>query len=403
MSSLKAAPLMAVSALLFACTASAQESGSGAASRAATIEHAQAEKAKDLHPYVPNTAERVIARLENGFFAPPVGPYPWFGSVLSGGGFAIGPGYRRPFGEDGVLNVYAGWSIKNYKTVDAHVHLPEAANGRLLFDVRARWVDAPRVSYFGLGNDSVKADRTSFDYEPLTVGLNVAVQPVWFFEVGGGADYLRVNTGPGSGAVSIEERFTSATAPGLGTDPDYVRSRVYAQLDSRDAPGYTRRGTLLRAEYSDYSQRKGDGFSFGRVDVDARQFIPVLRENWVIALRALASYTDAAAGEDVPFFLLPSLGGGSDLRSYSSFRFRDRNRLLLSGEFRWMPSHFLDMALFYDAGKVAEHRSDLDLDGMKHSYGIGARFHTPSANVLRIEYARGREGGRLVFAGGPSF
>jgi hypothetical protein len=383
-------------ALLCTCAASAQES------RVEAIENAQAEKAKDLHPYVPNAAERVIARLENGFFAPPVGAYPWFGSVLSGGGLAFGPGYRRPFAEDGVVNVFAGWSIKNYKTVDVHVHLPEAAEGRLLFDVRARWVDAPRVSYFGLGNDSVKGDRTSFDYEPLTVGFNAAVRPVRFFEAGGGIDYLRVNTGPGAGAVSIEEQFTPETAPGLGLDPKYTRSRVYAQIDSRDAPGYTRRGTLLRAEFSDYHQ-DGDGFGFNRVDLDARQFIPILRENWVIALRALASFTDAGTGEDVPYFLLPSLGGGSDLRSYSSFRFRDRNRLLLSAEFRWMPSHFLDMALFYDAGKVAEHRSDLDLNGLRYSYGIGARFHTLTANVLRIEYARGEEGGRLVFASGPSF
>ena len=389
--------MLAVALLLFPCVSSAQE-----ATRIETIEQAQAEKAKDLHPYVPNAAERAIARLQNGLFAPPVGPYPWFGSVLSGGGLALGPGYRRPFGETGVFNIFAGWSIRNYKAVDAHVHLPELGDRRVLFDVRARWTDAPRVSYFGLGNDTVRADRTTFDYEPLTVGITGAVRPVRFVEFGGGADYLRVNTGPGTSGTSIEDRFTPATAPGLGLDLKYVRARAHAEIDSRNAPGYTRHGTLLRAEYSNYRQ-DGDGFGFSRVDVDARQFIPILRENWVIAVRALLSFTDAARGEDVPYFLMPSLGGGSDLRAYSSFRFRDRNRMLLSAEYRWMPSHFLDMAFFYDAGKVAADRADLDFDGLKRSYGIGARFHTLSANVLRIEYARGDEGGRLVFAAGPSF
>jgi hypothetical protein len=397
MTGYRTAQVLAVAvALLCPCTAWAQDS------RVETIEQAQAKKAGELHPYVPNAAERLIARLENGFFAPPVGPYPWFGSVLSGGGLAIGPGYRKPFGEDGVINVFAGWSIRNYKTVDAHIHLPEAADGHLLFDVRARWVDAPRVSFFGLGNDSVRADRTSFAYEPLTAGLNVALRPVRIFEVGGGVDYLRFNMGPGVSAPSIEERFTPATAPGLGIDPEYVRGRAYAQIDSREAPGYTRRGTLLRVEYSDYRQ-DGDGFNFNRVDLDARQFVPILRENWILAFRALVSVTDAAAGEDVPFFLLPSLGGGSDLRSFSSFRFRDRNRMLVSAEYRWTAGHFLDMALFYDAGKVAADRSDLDFSDLKRSYGIGARFHTLSANVLRIEYARGDEGGRIVFSAGPSF
>ena len=388
--------MLAVVALSWPTAAPAQES------RTETIEQAQAAKAKELHPYVPNAAERMIARLENGFFAPPVGFYPWFGSVLSGGGLAAGPAFRQPFGTTGIFNISSGWSIKNYKMVDAHVHLPEAANGRLLFDVRARWVDAPRVSFFGLGNDTLRGARTSFDYEPFTAGLNAALRPAQIFEVGGGLDYLRVDTGPGTSGTSIEDAFTPDEAPGLGLDAKYLRARAYAELDSRDAPGYTRRGTLLRAEFSDYAQ-DGDGYSFNRLDFDARQFIPILRENWVIALRALVSVTDAAAGDEVPYFLMPSLGGGSDLRAYSSFRFRDRNRLLVSAEYRWTPSHFLDMAFFYDAGKVAADRSDLDFDGLKKSYGIGARFHTLSANVLRIEYARGDEGGRIVFAAGPSF
>ena len=50
----------------------------------------------------------------------------------------------------------------------------------------------------------------------------------------------------------------------------------------------------------------------------------------------------------------PSLGSGSTLRGYSSWRFRDRHAVLLSGEWRWIPSRLaLDMALFYDAGMVA--------------------------------------------------
>ena len=56
----------------------------------------------------------------------------------------------------------------------------------------------------------------------------------------------------------------------------------------------------------------------------------------------------------MPYFLLPSLGSGSTLRGYSSWRFRDRHSLLVSGEWRWIPNRMgLDMALFYDAGMVA--------------------------------------------------
>jgi hypothetical protein len=61
------------------------------------------------------------------------------------------------------------------------------------------------------------------------------------------------------------------------------------------------------------------------------------------------------------------------------------------------------MALFYDAGKVTNRRRDLDLEHLVSDWGIGARFHGPTATVLRIEAARGSDGWRLVFATGPAF
>jgi hypothetical protein len=105
----------------------------------------------------------------------------------------------------------------------------------------------------------------------------------------------------------------------------------------------------------------------------------------------------------VPYFLLPSLGSGSTLRAYSSYRFRDRHSLLANAELRWLPMTGLDMALFYDGGKVASRRDQLDFQGWKNNVGIGARFHGPFMTPVRIELAVGNEGWRLVISGGPIF
>jgi outer membrane translocation and assembly module TamA len=77
--------------------------------------------------------------------------------------------------------------------------------------------------------------------------------------------------------------------------------------------------------------------------------------------------------------------------------------MLINAELRWMPSVAMDMALFYDAGKVASRRSDLDFKQMKSDVGIGARFHGLAATLLRIDLAVGSEGWRLVFSAGPVF
>jgi hemolysin activation/secretion protein len=106
----------------------------------------------------------------------------------------------------------------------------------------------------------------------------------------------------------------------------------------------------------------------------------------------------------VPYFLLPSLGSGRTLRAYSTGRFRDRHSILTSAELRWIPSRLaLDMAIFYDAGKVTRRREDLDFNRLESNWGIGARFHGPTTTVLRIEAARGSDGWHLVIATSAAF
>jgi outer membrane protein assembly factor BamA len=270
--------------------------------------------------------------------------------------------------------------------------------------VRAGWLDAPKVAFYGVGDGSSPATKTSFLYRTTTVGLSARVRAASFVAFGGGIDVLHVDSGAGTGGTSIEKRFTAADTTGLGAAPNYLRSRLFAEVDSRDSPGYTRSGGLYRVDVSDYHQTSAGPYGFRRVDAEVDHFIPVLRENWVIALRAVASRTDTSRGNVVPYFLMPDLGGSSELRGYPSWRFRDRNRLLLSGEYRWMAGQFVDMALFLDAGRVAAQWNDVDVKSLRRSYGIGVRLHTPAATVVRVEVARTRnEGTSLILGFGPVF
>ena len=140
-----------------------------------------------------------------------------------------------------------------------------------------------------------------------------------------------------------------------------------------------------------------------RVDGELIQHVPLLRETWVLSFRGRVQST---VGDDdlVPYFLLPYLGSGTSLRGYPTGRFRDRHALLTSAEFRWIASRVgLDMAIFYDAGKVANRREDLDFSDLKSDWGIGLRFHGPTVTPLRIEGAKAKEGWRLVISSSAAF
>src|SRR4029079_2365980 len=121
------------------------------------------------------------------------------------------------------------------------------------------------------------------------------------------------------------------------------------------------------------------------------QHIPLLREAWVLSFHARVQDSSEKDGQQTPFFMLPALGGGSSLRGFSSWRFRDQSSLLLQGEWRIMVNRYLDMAFFYDAGKVAAKTSDLDFDHLKDNWGFGLRFHGPFSTPLRVELAHSRE------------
>jgi outer membrane protein assembly factor BamA len=94
----------------------------------------------------------------------------------------------------------------------------------------------------------------------------------------------------------------------------------------------------------------------------------------------------------VPFFYQPTLGGSQTLRGFREFRFRDRNSLALTAEYRWEASWLLDGAFFVDAGKVAFDRQDLNLRDLDVSYGVGFRIHSNSAFAARLDLAFSREG-----------
>lgn len=123
----------------------------------------------------------------------------------------------------------------------------------------------------------------------------------------------------------------------------------------------------------------------------------------MVGLRALVTTIAAGDGRGAPHFLLPSLGGGDELGSYPTLRFRAPHLVALSAEYRWMPARILDRAVFVDAGKAVTRRRDLDLAGLRRSAGLGARFHTARDTLLRLEVAHGAEGLHFVIDVGPAF
>ena len=174
------------------------------------------------------------------------------------------------------------------------------------------------------------------------------------------------------------------------------------EVDYRQ-PTNARKGGWYRFDLSHFDDRTTGRYSVTRFNTDLRQFVGFLAGRRVMATRLFVSTSDTGQGEVMPFYAMPTLGGNDTLRGFREYRFRGPHAILGQVEYRWEIWSGLEGALFYDAGKVAARRSDLDLHGMKTDYGIGVRFHGSLATPLRIELAKGNEGFLLNFSASQVF
>src|SRR5699024_4572215 len=89
------------------------------ATRAETVERAQAAKSADIHPYQPGKAEACFDTVEDVFLSGRVHFHPFFDSAYAGGGFTLGAGYARYVGAYTVADVRGSITPSGYKRIEA--------------------------------------------------------------------------------------------------------------------------------------------------------------------------------------------------------------------------------------------------------------------------------------------
>jgi hypothetical protein len=382
-------------------------------SRAATLEQQRAAKAAQLQPYRPGKLEQALLYVErenplkkiaphNGFFV--AYGYTW---KPVGSGIGASAGYRHDlFDRNARVVVEAGMTLRRYRMLRGDFSLPYLARDRVELGIEVSDWHNPQEDFYGMGPGSLEADRVSYLYDRREVQGRAVLRPIRAVETG--VRYGRVGSSLGSGTdrrfPSIEQRFGDVDAPGLTDEPDYSYTDLFAAADSRDQPGNPRAGGYYGFLWRRHADRDLGRYSFRLFHADLQQFFPIFDKKRVIALRGRVTTTAADAGQAVPFYLRPTLGGGDSLRSVADYRFRDNNALSINVEYRWEAFSGLDMALFTDWGKVAARAGDLDFAGIERAYGVGFRFNTYKSVFLRIDAAlAGADTPRLFFKFSKAF
>ncbi len=330
------------------------------------------------------------------------GFYPEFSNMITGSGVvSAGPGYRQAILHDRALvDTSAAVSWHLYKMVQGRFELPALANGHLAIGAQAMFQDNTQMSYYGLGNRALHADQSQYRLQSTDVVGYLAERPTRWLTFGAELGWLRrpevMATSGTFDPHYADARVLYAADPGMSADyqPNFLRTRMSLMASTLDSPSHPTRGGMYRGALTTWTDQSDGTFTFDQYEAEAVQMVPIVGRTVLLGLHAWTIYSDVPAGHQVPFYLMPAVGGNDTLRGYDDFQFHDQNTMVATAELRVAVINHVDFAAFYDAGGVSARYADLRFD--RTSWGGGLRVHSGRATFGRIDIAHGSEGWQLV-------
>ena len=193
--------------------------------------------------------------------------------------------------------------------------------------------------------------------------------------------------------LNKEEIFLRYGSEGWSPFAQYYAG-LMASYDSRDNQFYPEKGIFAKSMLSFSDKRWGSSFSVTDFSVDFRQYLPVFKRH-VFAWQAI--YSGAFSGNEIPFQLLPTLGGRDVMRGFRQGMYRENVMMLLQTEYRLPVYKRLKVAIFASAGDVVN-SENYQIDKLKIAYGAGLRYRLNDARVhLRFDIAKNNYGEKLQF------
>jgi hypothetical protein len=306
-------------------------------------------------------------------------------------------------------------------------HLPDLGTNptKLLLNFYAFHTSLNQVSFFGIGPNTIPADRSFFAFRETVTGANANVSlPLGFHLLGElNGRWPTIGGDHGQSSPSIEQAYTEATAPGLAQQPGFLQPGE--GLEFTHSGGGIGKGASFGADFDldwavnfqQFFAPSISTYSFRRLTIDVNNEFnlqrlykpkigsPTPEKFGTLTLRGWITESITPAGHVVPFYFQPTLGGGDidkerTLASFADYRFRAPNALLFRGEYEQpLPKYsFLGLVFRADTGKVGNSRGDMDLSHLRHSFGAGFTVRALNFPYLVFMYAWAGGEGHHTFA-----
>jgi outer membrane protein assembly factor BamA len=298
-------------------------------------------------------------------------------------GFALGGlfmGYRNqdPASPQGKQDLFSGaFFVTQKEQIIGYLDFRKYFQGdRSLFLANIGYIDFPG-KFFGIGQDSNKYTKEDYTLIQRAFSGGLLWKLAQDFYLGPYISY---------GRLDIEDQTPGgllASGEIAGSDGTTVAGsglRLFG--DTRDDQFMPRHGSVIDAMAMSYQKNFGSDEDFSQLSLTYKHFWPM----GPAGTFAFMSLTTVSEG-NVPFEMMPCLGGSNTMRGYYSGYYRDKDYAALQGEYRYPISARLGGAIFVGLGEVASKIDEFSLDRLKTTAGFGFRYQlVPNQKVkLRLD------------------
>jgi len=306
-------------------------------------------------------------------------------------------------------SVEGGLKQRVEREFDGRYLTGQTRTGAVSWSIEAIYDRSGTPRFFGFGNQSVRADETSYvDNQALvaaSIGRNFTPRLQLAYLVR--PRYVEVLPAVLHGLPSIGTRFPALK--GIGSEHELQHSAMLT-YDTRDSLIMPHSGARYIIYDGFVSRAAGSSVSYSFFGAEARHYW-ALGPDVTLAWHAAARYMPAAG--NAPFWALSSLGGDRSvtaerepLRGYGSDRYIDRNMFASGAELRTRVASFdafgtrvsLEVAPFVDAGKVFAGLGASPFSKLHATPGLGVRGVASPFVVGYVDIGFGH-GKAAVFSG----
>lgn len=305
--------------------------------------------------------------------------------------------HKNLFDARKVVRFAADWDMDRSWTERFRYTDPSVAGGHIYahFDQKmGRYKD---MRFYGIGNDSLKADRYSFRSDYESVELQGGYGKGRGVGVGLKVNFERSDTRPET-ALGIATAGMGPEELGALESKKLIGVGGVVRFDRRRWRAETLEGYRLLASVSHHIAPGPNRSRFVKWSADGAWFQPLFRRGRILVIRAFIESAHDVSGGTIALFDLPSLGGDSFLRGFPAGRFRDRTVMAFTQEYRFPVWRFVDFTVFADQGKAMRGLDRMSFSDMHLSWGAGIRGRRQDLFLWRFVFAQSREGIRLNFS-----